>query len=94
MNTLATEKREKVRLSDLDVLRQAVGDMTNYLTDKLNVYSSRLTEFDLRTNRLEDHCFKRQEPVIIQVNRRFDELKTEIYYRIGKFQETIAVLNE
>jgi hypothetical protein len=59
LNTLATEKREKVRFSDLDVLRQAFGSMSGYLNEKFNAYSARLTEFDLRANRLEDHCFKR-----------------------------------
>ena len=52
--------------------------------------NSRITEFDVRANRLEDHCFKKQEPIIIAVNKRFNELKTEMYFRIENFSKQIT----
>ena len=61
------------------------------MQDRIAMLSNRMMEFDVRTNRLEDHCFKKQEPVINMVNKRFNELKTEIYYRIENF--TAAMQN-
>ena len=56
--------------------------------------NKRMIEFDIRANRLENHCFTKQEPILIQVNQRFNDLKTEMYYRIENFANIIAEVKE
>lgn len=90
--TLAQEKREKVRYCDLDALKQEYLTMSTYTTEKVNMLGGRLTEFDLRANRLENHCFKQQEPIIILMKKNFNEIKTEIYYRLEKSHDELINL--
>lgn len=68
--------------------------MQSYLSEKISMLNNRMLEFDVRTNRLEDHCFNQQEPILIKVNKRFNDLKTEIYHRIENFSTTLANLKE
>lgn len=89
-NTIAADKRTKVSFKDFEAIKQEQLTTQGYMTDKINLLNARITEFDVRANRLEDHCFKKQEPIIIAVNKRFNELKTEMYYRIENFSKQIT----
>lgn len=68
--------------------------MSSYLTEKVNLLGGRLTEFDLRANRLENHCFKQQEPLIIMMKKQFNDIKTEIYFRLEKTNKEVASLSQ
>ena len=86
------ERKEKVRYSDLDAVKQENLTVHSFISDKMSMLQKRMTEFEVRAHRLENHCFKQQEPILIQVNQRFNDLKTEIYYRIENFSNSLEEL--
>ena len=59
------DKKEKVNYTDLDALKQENLTVHSYLSEKIAIVNKRMTEFEVRANRLENHCFKQQEPVLI-----------------------------
>lgn len=68
--------------------------MESFISDKLKLTTGRILEFDVRTKRLENHCFKAQEPVVNMVNNKFNDLKTEMYHRIERFSSALTLNDE
>ena len=77
-NIIATERKVRVKYADLDALKQEYLTSQQYLVDKLNLQASRLLEFEVRTTRLEEHCFHKAEPLVSLFNTRLLEHRTEM----------------
>ena len=87
---ITMDKRERIMWADLDTVKQEYYTMQKYLGDKVNMNHNRMTEFEVRVQKLEHHCFVNFEKMTKENDRLLQDHKTEMGGKIDDFIKEIS----